>query len=278
MSIKLMHLLTQWAYTNMEDVLLKKAIDLNENETDGKLIQFPTVSNGNSKIIEEPEMDKIIIQVPKGSTVKFQIVKNEENTSISNLVPLKEIKNNERIVKNGYAEEAFTSDYDIIDSDVTINNIEKTKLGILIQWYNDAKKELQCSLEKNNKLEQQLYLFKEQKELILKELFVDYKTSVGELDTDLVAQGIEYIKKERNDMKNVRIKLDYPIPNVTIVFIIISSIMLSFFLMSFVLTVFNNIYIMHPFYSFSSAIGALGILITSIASIKDWRGFIKNVK
>ena len=171
--------------------------------------------------------------------------------------------------------------YDIIDSNdnnETTEGYGNTKLKLMNKWLINSNAKLQKSVEKVISLKMKLSVSEKQKDLILKELLADYKVNNEVLNKDAVTQGIECIKKERNDMKNDKIKLNYSIPNATIVFIVISSLFLAFFSMSFILTVFKNIYIMHPFYSFSLAIGALGILVTSITSIKDWREFIKDVK
>jgi hypothetical protein len=90
------------------------------------------------------------------------------------------------------------------------------------------------------------------------------------------------INIEREDfykeIETMKEKINCSIPKVTIVYIIASSMALMFFAFSFIITIFMSFYIMNPFISFISSIGSLGLLITAIVSLKDWRRFLKNGK
>lgn len=84
---------------------------------------------------------------------------------------------------------------------------------------------------------------------------------------------VEDLYKELDIMKS---KLDLSIPRITIIYIILASMSLSFFLTAFIVMLIKRIYIIHPFICITSIIGSLGLVFTSVVSIKDWRKFIKD--
>lgn len=78
------------------------------------------------------------------------------------------------------------------------------------------------------------------------------------------------------EMEILKMKLNCPIPKVTIMYIICSSMAFSFFITCLILYLIKGVYILHPFESLIASIGCLGLLLTSTVSIKGWREFIKN--
>lgn len=108
----------------MESKLFKNPSGLHKNETNGKLIVLPGVSNNESIIIEE--IDKVIIQVPKGYALKsYQIEKKEDNTSIPELrIPLRETRINRNLTEKVYNDITSPVDYGII-------NLHKDTLPII---------------------------------------------------------------------------------------------------------------------------------------------------
>jgi hypothetical protein len=75
-------------------------------------------------------------------------------------------------------------------------------------------------------------------------------------------------------LKSNSIKL---IPKSILTYIIIVSMAFCFFLTCFILDIFTNIYIIHPFISFISAFISLGLLITAFAAIKHIKSFCLKI-
>jgi len=99
----------------------------------------------------------------------------------------------------------------------------------------------------------------------------EYKKRISELEKQLIV-----CKDNERELKRMKIKVGISIPKITIIYIVLSSMSSSFFAFSLILAISKNIVIIHPFHSLVSLVGSIGLLITSIASIKDWREFLKN--
>lgn len=81
--------------------------------------------------------------------------------------------------------------------------------------------------------------------------------------------------KELKVMKN---KLKFYIPSVTIIYIILSSMSIVFFAFNLIIALYKDIVFINPYYSFCFMVGSIGLLITSVVSIYDWKEYIVNVK
>lgn len=79
------------------------------------------------------------------------------------------------------------------------------------------------------------------------------------------------------ELKNLNMKLSISIPKAILAYVIGSSMAFSIFTTIFVLTIAKGIEIMDLLTCLVFMIGTLGLLVTSIAAINDWRNFIKNV-
>ena len=79
---------------------------------------------------------------------------------------------------------------------------------------------------------------------------------------------VKSINEDRNKKYIDENKLPF-IPKSIMIFIFIICALLGVFTAFFILAVFTNIQIMHPFISFTSIIGLTGLLVTAVESIKD---------
>lgn len=98
---------------------------------------------------------------------------------------------------------------------------------------------------------------------ILKQQLVAYVNKVNLLETE---------------MKSVQSRLNNCIPIPAIIYMTVTSIAFTIFSFSFILQVFCGIYLLHPYYAFTGAIGSLGLFLTAFLSLRDWKEFIKNGK
>ncbi|WP_195979886.1 hypothetical protein [Clostridium butyricum] len=113
---------------------------------------------------------------------------------------------------------------------------------------------------------------------LLRRSLDDMKTKEKEYIDEISGLRKELVtmKKYREELDVMKVKMNISIPKITIIYIVLSSIATSFFAFNLFLTIFKGIAIIHPFTSLVFLVGSIGLLVTAIVSIKDWREFLKN--
>ncbi|KOR24217.1 hypothetical protein [Clostridium sp. L74] len=101
----------------------------------------------------------------------------------------------------------------------------------------------------------------------------EFKTRIKNVQSDINSKEDKQLIKEN---KILQMKLGIRTPKVSIVYIIASSISMTFFFMTFLLFIFKGYLIIHPFISLISLIASIGLLITAILSLYEFNDYLKK--
>lgn len=210
---------------------------------------IPNETNGfRSVLIEEPltDIEGRILLIQKNETDKPLFIKMEIKPGMRIVVKEDGIP----METNGIGlNQGFTIPLNSNNIDITTqesNNTDKHGHNKINDWllkFNEQFKE-----DTHNINQMEIVISKKDKEI--EKLILDKECMEG---------GICMLKP--NNFKLV--------PRSILIYIIIVAMMFCFFLTCFILYIFSNINIMHPFLSFTLTIGSLGLLLTARESIND---------
>jgi len=111
--------------------------------------------------------------------------------------------------------------------------------------------------------------------------FIDNKLKEEQLQPVINNKNMDINNKKDScegceELKIMKKKMEFQIPTVTIVYIILFSMLLSCSIFSFVLSITGIVTLIHPFISLLSIIGSVGMIVTAVVSIYDWKEFLKR--
>lgn len=83
------------------------------------------------------------------------------------------------------------------------------------------------------------------------------------------------VEKLKKEVDLLHVKLDYPIPKISLIYIICSSMASMLFLTTLLLWFLGGYMIIHPFISLISLFSTVGLLITSILSLNSFMKYVR---
>ncbi len=111
-----------------------------------------------------------------------------------------------------------------------------------------------------------------------KECLEEKKTLEEELSKKI--ENIETISNENRvlyeELEFMRTKIKYSVPVPCIVYMCITSVSFTFFILSYILSYLDILDLINPYFAFSGAVGSVVLFLTAFSGIKYWKERFMN--